>query len=341
MHTIKKQRPRLAAVLVYVVGGFIIATAPSSVRADSNQPLVFEKSIGLPGVEGRIDHMAMDVPGSRLFVAALGNNTVEVLDLTSGERVHSIQGLKEPQGVLYVPDVQRLIVANGGDGSCQVFEGKSFELIKTIKFGNDADNLRYDSKTKQVYVGFGDGSIAAFDAATLKVAWKVALGGHPESFQVEQTGSHVFANVPTRGEVVVIDKEKKKAVTSWPLHDLKSNYPMALDSANHRLFVGCRNPAKLAVFDTNSGKLITAMQIPGDIDDLFYDSKHKRLYGSCGEGYLTVFDQVDPDSYTHTTDMPTARGARTSIFASEKGEIFLAVPHRGSQQAEIRVYSVG
>jgi DNA-binding beta-propeller fold protein YncE len=341
MQLIRKQPLRLATALVGLIEGLIMATAPSVARADGNQPLVLEKSIRLANVEGRIDHMAMDVPGARLFVAALGNNTVEVIDLTSGERVHTIQGLKEPQGVLYLPDVKRLIVANGGDGSCQVFEGQSFELLGTINFGSDADNLRYDPQTKLVYAGFGDGSIAAFDATSLEAAWKVALGGHPESFQVEPTGSQIFANVPTRGEIVVIEKGKKKPIASWPLHDLKSNYPMALDSVNHRLFVGCRNPARLAVFDTNSGNLITAVQIPGDIDDLFYDANRKRLYGSCGEGYLTVFAQVDPDTYRHTADIPTERGARTSIFSSERGEIFLAVPHRGSQQAEIRVYSVG
>ena len=109
----------------------------------------------MSGVEGRIDHFAFDPPGERLFVCALGNNTVEVIDLRKGERIHSITGLGAPQGVAYVPDVDRIFVANDKGGICKIYDGKSFQPVGELNFKDDADNVRYDDATKKIYVGFG------------------------------------------------------------------------------------------------------------------------------------------------------------------------------------------
>ena len=116
---------------------------------------------------------------------------------------------------------------------------------------------------------------------------------------------------------------------------------MALDEGNHRLFIGCRRPAKGLVYDTMTGKVTTSFSIVGDTDDLFYDAARKRVYVSGGEGYLDAFQDQGSGSFTRVARVQTAAGARTSLFVPERSQLYLAVPHRGSQKAEVRVYDVG
>ena len=128
-----------------------------------------------------------------------------------------------------------------------------------------------------------------------------------------------------------------KVLATWPVSGAKANYPMALDEANHRLFVGCRRPAKVLVYDTSSGKETGAFDIVGDTDDLFYDAVRKRLYVTGGEGFLDVF-QDEAGRFNRLAHIATAAGARTSLFVPDLSRLYLAVPHRGNQKAEIRVY---
>ena len=132
---------------------FMIA-ALGIVNAQPGAPLKLEKTIPLSGVEGRIDHLSVDLNNQRLFVAALGNNTVEILDIKGAKRLHTISGLHEPQGVLYVPDDNRLLVANAKDGTCRIYDASSFQLLQSVAYGDDADNIRFDAPAKQVYVGY-------------------------------------------------------------------------------------------------------------------------------------------------------------------------------------------
>ncbi len=324
-------------IATLVVGLMLLAAMG---YAESGMPLHLERTIPLPGVQGRIDHMAVDLAGERLFIAALGNNTVEVIDLRVGKRIRSITGLSEPQGVIYLPEFRRLFVTNGGNGSCKVFDGNSLGLLDIVKFSADADNIRYEPQTKQVYVGFGAGALGTFDAKNGKRLWDVQLAGHPESFQLETMGPRIFVNVRPANQVAVIDKKKREVTAIWPVQDAKDNFPMALDESNHRLFIGCRNPAKIIIYDTESGKAVGSLDVAGDIDDIFYDSKTKRLYASCGEGFLVVFQQTDSNHYAVMARISTAKGARTSLFIPEQGRLYLAVPHYGEQQAEVRIYTV-
>ncbi|MDQ6700495.1 MAG: YncE family protein [Acidobacteriota bacterium] len=303
------------------------------------QPLRLEKTIPLPGVQGRIDHMSIDVKNQRLFVAALGNNTLEVVDLKQGKRVHTIPGLHEPQGILYVPVSNRLYIANGKDGTVRIYDGSSYELLKTIEYGDDADNLRYDAAQARVYVGYGSGSLGAIDSDGNKVA-DIKLGSHPESFQLEKTGSRIFVNLPKSRKIAVVDRAGGSVTASWGTGGALSNYPMSLDEADHRLFVICRLPARLIVLDTNTGKIVAKLPAAGDCDDVFYDAGHKRIYASGGEGAITVFRQQDADRYTEIAKIATVKGARTSFFSGDLGRLFLAVRRQGSEEAAIRVYTV-
>ncbi len=298
------------------------------------------QTIDLPNVGGRIDHMDVDSNGQRLFVAELGNDSVDVIDLKTGRPIRSITGLHEPQGILFIPEYKRIFVANGGDGTVQVFDGDSFNLIHSIKLSDDADNVRYDPNTRLIYVGYGDGAISIVNATSDEIVGDVKLSGHPESFQLEKSGSRVFVNVPKDNSIAVIDREKESVVTKWSLTGVQRNFPMELDERDHRLFVGARDPPRLIVFDTESGKVVASLDISKDPDDIFYDAKNKRIYVSSGEGFINVIKQRDADDYELIEKIPTAAGARTSLFAPELNHLYLAVPAYGSQEAEIHVYAV-
>jgi DNA-binding beta-propeller fold protein YncE len=322
---------RLSLSVVALVTGVPLA------HADAAAPLRPAQVIALPGVEKRIDHLAVDVGGQRLFVAALGNGTLEVIDLKAGKRVRSVPGLKEPQGVAYLPDLHKVVVANGG-GSVVAFEDSSFRPLVTLDGIEDADNLRFDAAARQLYVGYGDGALGIIDPATMKRLGDIKLPGHPESFRLEQGSPRVYVNVPTTREVLVVDRQKRTIVSHVPLGGLAKNYPMSLDEAHHRLFVGTRQPPRVLVLDTQSGRRITDVPCVGDTDDLFYDSQRDRLYVIGGEGFVDVFDTSAPGRYQRLAHLPTAAGARTGLWVPELHRLFVAAPHRGGQEAAIHVF---
>ncbi len=320
------------ALILVALGSCLVAA-----RAE-DKVLKLKQTIPLPGVEGRIDHFALDSAGDRLFVCALGNNTVEVVDLRKGERVHSITGLGSPQGIAFVPKFNRLFVANDKGGIFKIYDAKSFQPIGELNFKDDADNVRYDENAKRIYVGFGSGGIAIVDAAGGKQIGSIKLSAHPEAFELEK--NRIFVNVPNSRHVAVIDRDKSEVVATWKTDLAFGNFPMALDESNHRLFVGCRTPSKLVVLNTDSGEVVAKIDISGDPDDVFFDNKRHRIYAICGAGKIDIIEQADTNGYKTVAKIDTASGARTGLFVPERDTLFVAVPHHGSQQAEIRTYHV-
>jgi DNA-binding beta-propeller fold protein YncE len=320
------------------------AHAQKSASTQDKHPLVLTAAIPMPNVQGRIDHLTLD-PKGRLFVSALGNDSVEVVDLAAGIRSSSIAGIPRPQGVAYVPEFNKLFVGSD-EGKLYVYDAASFHLLTSIDFGDDVDNLRYDQAGKQLYVGYGGGAqagIGVVDAATnQRLEKNFKVGAHPESFQLEASGAKIFVNVPDLKEIAVIHR-KSGEVASWKI-PFESNFPMALDEADHRLFVATRAPARMVVFDTRSGKLIASLPCVQGSDDLFFDAARHRIYVTGGEGYISVFAQKDPDHYEALGRTPSALGARTSGYfgRGRKGFdlFYVAVPARGNRPAEILVYTV-
>lgn len=302
-------------------------------------PLVQVASIPLPGVQGRIDHLAVDLQSQRLYVAALGNSTVEVLDLRNRRHEKSVAGFKEPQGIGVVPETSTVVVANGQGEGAEFRAGGDLSLIHNVPLGDDADNVRVDGKAKRVYVGYGSGAIAMLEASDGHKLGEVPVGGHPESFQLEAGGPRIFVNVPTARHISVIDRAQMKISATWQVTAAAANYPMALDDAGHRLFIGCRKPPLVLVYDTESGKQVGSVEIAGDTDDLFWDAQRQRLYVTAGEGFIDVLQSAG-GTLQRTAHLASAAGARTSLFVPALGRLYLAVPHRGSQAAEIRVYEV-
>ncbi len=182
-------------VTVLIFGS--IALSQDQPSALEKAPLLLVQEIPLPNVGGRIDHFTFDAKRKRVIGAALGNNTVEVVDTFAGRDIHRISGAADPQGVVYVSDLDKLFVANGTDGKLRIYDGDSFKLLNTIDIGEDADNVRYDPLEKKVYVAYGgddEGGIAVIDAASGKRLEDVAkLDAHPESFQIAASGPVIYA----------------------------------------------------------------------------------------------------------------------------------------------------
>ena len=216
-----------------------------SLNGAETTALKLSKTIPLPGVKGRFDHFALDAQGKRLFVAALGNNTLEVLDVAAGKHLNSIPGLHKPTGVIFLPELNQIGVANGDDGSFKLFDGASHELMNNLPGLDDADNVRRDPKTGLLYVGYGNGALAILDSAGRKKLGEIKLPGHPESFQLEADGPRIFVNVPDRKQIAVIDRDKREVIAKWRIEKLDANFPMALDGPNHRLFIGCLSIKKI------------------------------------------------------------------------------------------------
>src|SRR5919112_2100380 len=333
----------LIAVALVGCASRTTTTSQSDETSRSGGTVALEQvqSIELSNVVGRIDHMALNPQADRLFVAALGNNTLEVIDLKAGKVTDELKGLKEPQGVAYVPEDNKLLVTNGEGDSLDIYNAQSLKLLNQVVLGDDPDNVRFDATTGYAYVGYGTGNESALGVVDVRTATKVtdiSLSGHPESFQLEDGGQRIFVNVPTARHIAVVDRNKGSVVETWPLSNAMENFPMALDEGNHRLFVGTRSPAKLLILDIDTGKTITSLDSSGDADDIFYDTQNKRIYVSGGEGAISVFEQTDPDNYSLIDKVDTAEGARTSLFVPDTGTLYVAVPHRGSQQAEVRAF---
>lgn len=308
------------------------------------RPLVLTEAIPTPGVQGRFDHFGFD-GGNRLFVSALGNNSVEVIDISARVRDRSLTGIPRPQGVVYAPDSKKLFVASS-QGLLRIFDGTNFNLLKEIDFHGDVDNLRYDPSKHRVYVGYGEdetGAIGTVDAlANERLTEEYKLGAHPESFQLESQGPNIYVNLPDLKQIAVINR-KTAAITRWPMR-LEHNFPMALDEADHRLFVVTHEPARLAVLDTATGHSVAELPCVQDADDIYYDSARKRIYISGGEGYISVFQQADTNHYSLVVKVPSALGARTSGYFGKghKGfdRYFVGVPARADHGAEIWLYTV-
>ncbi len=323
----------------------VCCAAQETLPTDESAPLVLVRIIPIPGVEGRFDHMAVDNKNGRVFASVYGNDSVEVLDTQRGKRIHSVQeGFIKPQMVAYLPESNRIVVSSEGDGTCKILDADTYKLIDTVKFSDDADQIRYDPAAKRVYVGYGDGeesAIGVFDSTTdkrLEGEFKVAA--HPESFQLEEKGPKIFVNLASISQIAVIDRNTRKIV-NWKLEEAGTNFPMALDEADRRLFVAARKPARLLVLNMDTGKEIASLPGAIDTDDMSYDPDRKRIYVTSGEGLIFVYQQIDADRYQRIAKIPTAIGARTSAYTGQVGKhnsFYLAVPARANRGAELWVY---
>jgi DNA-binding beta-propeller fold protein YncE len=334
---VNRQEPRAFVSSLLAAGLLLTAGARPAAPAEP-ATLELVQTISLKGAPGRLDHLAIDSKHGRLFIANLSNNSLDVVDLKAGKLIKQVPGQKEIQGIAYAPDLERIYVGNGIGGECNVFDGKDYKLLKSIKLP-DADNVRYLARRGLVYVGHADKSLSAIDARTFEVKATLKLPGRPEGFQVETKRPRLYLNTVAPTRLVVVDTDKNEVLHRHPLKLADRAYPMALDEANHRVFIGCRRKPSVVVVDSDSGKEIASVAIPEDIDDLFYDAKNKRLYASCGAGFLAVLRQRDADHYEMLEKIATVKVARTCFFDPAGERLYLIVPRQPGQEGPtIRVY---
>jgi DNA-binding beta-propeller fold protein YncE len=316
----------------------LLTTGPNP--ASAGEPsLKLVQTIDLLGKAGKLDHLVVDSKGQRLFLANKVNNTLDIVDLKAGKLLKQLPGQAGAQGVAYAADLDRVFVALGTGGFCNVFDGKDYKLLKTVKFADDADNVRYNPRTNRVYVAHAENSLGVIDAKTFEVKADVKLPGPAEAFQLSASQPRLYLNSPAGSEICVLDTDKNEIVGRHKITSAAQNFAMALDDASHRLFIGCRKAPMIVVMDADSGKEVTKLTIPGDSDDVLYDAKRKRIYASCGEGYLAVIKQLDADHYEMLEKIATVKDARTAYFDAETSRLYLAVPRQQDKKGpEIRVY---
>ncbi|MGH7142802.1 MAG: YncE family protein [Planctomycetota bacterium] len=355
--------------------------ARSAAAAGSDLRLI--QTIPLPQVAGRIDHLALDHANRRLFIAAIGNDSVEVVDLDRARDIRSLKAGGEPQGVAWVPAITppppplavlpqasgqppavsppsppplpaRVLVASGEDGMCRLLD-QNLQLVGTVALGADADNVRIAPNGRDVFVGFGVGpdaaGLARIDpvAGTQSIAAK--LPSHPEAFAIEPDGSRIFVNLPESGEVAVLRRTGTgyRTEARWLLSEAAANYPLALDAVHHRLFVGCRAPGKLVVFDTRDGSCLGAADIDGMVDDLFYDAANDRVIALCGDagndaGAIDIVRCKQSGAaiqVARTGRIQTPVGAQTGLLDPAADRLYLAARAHGDVPAQVRIYALG
>jgi len=286
-----------------------------------------------------MDHLGIDIAGMRLFAAALGDNqnTVEVIDIRAGKRVSTIRGQSRPQGVFYSSDFKKLFVSNSDGGTYKVFGGNDLKLISSVPLGTNPNHVGYDPASKYLYIGFRDansGRLAIVDTQTGKNLGNIKTDALPGGIKIESAGPRIFVTLQGLNELGVIDRNKREQIATWPLTQLVQS--MALDEGDHRLFAGGRVPAKVFVFDTESGKQIAELDCVSGIDDLWYDAARKRIYATGTDG-IAVYDQKDPDHYT-MVKVASAPGAATSIWVPTLNRLFVSAPKVGDSDGAILVY---
>jgi DNA-binding beta-propeller fold protein YncE len=296
-----------------------------------SQTLELSATITINNLTGRISHMAYNPKTQLLYVAALSNNTLEVVDIQNKKVVSSVKSLRQPQDVVYIPTTDMLFVACLGDGLCKGFLANTLRESRTQNIGINVNTVRYSPKLNYLLVGHGNGAINIYDANSIKLKASIPLPARPEAFVVDENSKKIFVNIPKTKTVEVIDIASNKVVKSWKIDPLSENYPMAFDSINHRLFIGCRNPSKLAVFDISSGKNIAMIDIDGDVNDLFYNAQKKEIYASCGDGYIDIIKQ---ETKTIKQEIKTKAPAQSTKSTTNKG---VKTPAKNTKATNTRV----
>jgi DNA-binding beta-propeller fold protein YncE len=318
----------LASVICFLWPGF----------GQQAPPLSLLHTITLPNVQGGFNHMSVDSGQRRVFAAAPTNGTIEIVDLKTGKALRSVEG-ERPAAVRFAPEFNQLYATRGQ--SVYIYDGKTLDQIAKVNLESSLDELQYDPRSKRLYagvMGVDKTAIAILSVPDGKRLGEIRIPGKPQGFIVEQTGKRIFANIPALKQIAVMDRQSRTLLEPWPLSEAQGNYPIDLDEEHHRLFVGCRHPARVVVFDTGTGKSVANIGISGDTDDLFYDPARKRVYVSSGDGSIDVIDQRDADHYQSLARVHTVTGARTSAFSVALNVFCLGVPRRGSEAAEIRVF---
>lgn len=331
-----------------MIGTMVLLLLTCSWAAEKT-PLKLAQSTPLPELkEGDFDHFAVDLDGHRLFSTAEENSKVLVFDLKTNKLIHTIEGLKAPHSMLYRADLKKLFVVDGDLGEVKIYNTDSYSEAGSIKVREGADSSSYDPASHYLYVAETgkdahrpDSYIAIIDSNEAKQVGEIKVDSDDiEAMALEKSGPRIFLDVRGKNEVQVFDRNSHSLLATWPTTpEGQKPTTIALDEANHRLFVGTRAPGKFLVLDMESGKMVTSAAGPAMADDMAYDPQQKRIYVA-GSEFIDVFEQRDADHYERIGHVPTAFRAKTAILVPQLNRFYLAVPRHEKKVAELRVYNV-
>jgi DNA-binding beta-propeller fold protein YncE len=339
----KRKISRIASVLA------LAAMLAPALSLAADLPLKLIGRTDVPGFEGDFDHFAADVKGDRLFLAGEDKGTLEVFELKSGKHLRTVQGLEEPHAILFVPEKNRLIVTNSGEGMTKVLDAKTFQVVDTIKLIPGADTMRQDPSTRDLWIVTGgknaaqklpDTTVAVVDAKTGKEKAHVKFDtDFTEAIAFEKKGSRAFINVTGKNYVAVVDKKTHRVLQTWPVKEGSNNAPIGLDEENKRLFLVTRKPFKFVVLDTDTGRSITSFDAPQRTNELVVDHANHRIY-LAGDDYVSVIQQKGADQYEEIARVPSDKGAKTAILVPELNRLYVAVAGKGTTKAGVLQYEV-
>jgi len=327
-------------------------------QTPSNLPLKLIATTPLPELVGDLEFFAPDLKGNRLFLCAENSKTVEVFNLRTGKRIHTITGFEEPHDIVYLPDSDKLIVTDGGDdfGWVKLVSAKNYQIVDKIKLANGVDEAVFDPVNQYFYVESGSDEpggmthlINIIDAKNFKLVGKITLPGKTSNaMAVDRAVEKLYVNNSGTSEVAVVDLRTRQIIARWPLPGAKNLNGLALDEANHRVFSATRNPSQFWVIDTDTGKIVTTLPCTAYNDHMIFDAARKRIYIT-GTETASVIEQRDADHYEHLAEVPTGYRSKTSIFVPELNRLYVALSGKdmsgkpllkpGTQLA-IRIYQV-
>jgi DNA-binding beta-propeller fold protein YncE len=330
-----KQRWCRRAIDLGVIGAaaLVIMTPGVVVSAADPPPLERVQTIALKGPAGGLDHLGVDAKRSRLFVANTAGGTLDIVDLKAGKLLKQVPGQGRIRGIAYSPETDRVFVGNGTGGVCNTFDGENYELVKSVPLGTDADNVRYNPRTGRIYVVHADTELSVIDSRDHSLRSPITLPKSLGAFQLEAGRPRMYINAKAEGVVVAIDSNNDRIIGRYDVAPAGVNAALAIDEPNHRLFVGCRTNPALVVMDSDTGRIVASVPIPGDVDDVSFDDRRRQIYASCGDGAVAVIRQLGADRYEPLATVSTVKGARTSIFGAAESKLYLAVP-RSAQRPD-------
>ena len=328
--------------LLFIICFTVLAVFATKTKAQEKLPLKLVVTTPMSGFTGDFDHFGLDLKGNRLFLAAEDQKTVEVFNLQTGERVHSIEGFGHPHTMAYLPESDRLIVANGDTDDVALVDCREYKIIETLKLGKGVDHGILNPANKYFYVENGatsDGTMHALsiiDTKSFKIVGEIIglPGDSNEGMVIDRAGEKLYVNLTGSDEVGIIDLKTRQIIARWPLPDAHVAHAIALDESNHRLFTATRKPAQFIVFNTDTGKVVASLPCVGVNIDMSHDVEHKRIYVT-GSDTASVFEQRDADHYEHIAEVPTAYRAKSSIFVPQLKRLYVADSGKGKPDAKL------
>lgn len=323
-----------------------------ALNSKAQEPLKLAATTPMPDLSGDFDHFGVDLKGNRLFLAAEEHKTVEVFDLQTGKRIHSITGFGHPLTMAFLPDSKNLIVTDADDdnfGMVELVSGKDYKILDTIKLPSGVDHGVFNPVNKYFYVESGSEPGAdthvlnIIDTKSFKHVGDITAlpGKSNEGMTIDHAGKRLYLNLTGTDEVGVIDLDTRQLIARWPLPDAHVAHGIALDESSHRLFTATRKPPKVIVFNTDTGKVVADLPCVEVNSDMWFDAAHKRIYVT-GSEKASVFRQIDADHYEHVAEVSTAYRAKSSVLVPQLNRLYVAVSSKGKPGAQmaLQIYDI-